>query len=242
MYRVRELVPGSVKRPVRAARNTLAAFELRLRARRRARVLRNSVDALLAADDHAPVSYVQLARLSFAWGNEKFGAGPEFLAAVIDAARVARGPILECGCGLSTIVLGIEARKRGLDVYALEHDPYWAKRTRDTLDRHGIGGVKVLDAPLRSYGAFDWYDVRRNELPGSFALIVCDGPPAEECGRYGLMPVLGDLLRPGAEILLDDADREDERRIISRWVGEFGLTSTIANVGKPFARLHLHVR
>lgn len=192
-------------------------------------------------DDRAPVPDAVLSQLCYGWANEDYAAEPEFLAAVTDAARRARGPILECGCGLSTLVLGVEAEKRGLEVCSLEHDSSWAKRTKRALEHHGIGSVTIIVTRLRSYGAFMWYDPPRSELPSDFSLVVCDGPPPHttQGGRYGLLPVLHEHLMAGVEILLDDVGRDEDRRILDRWESEFDLHARIEGVEKPFARLRL---
>jgi predicted O-methyltransferase YrrM len=199
-----------------------------------------SIRALRALEHRAPVPRAVLSQLFYGWANEDFAAEPEFLAAIVDAARRTRGPILECGCGLSTLVLGVEADKRGLKVYSLEHDSHWARLTRRALKRQGIGCVTVIVAQLRNYGAFMWYDPPRSELPSDFSLVVCDGPPhTTQGGRYGLLPVLYAHLEAGGEILLDDVARDEDRRILDRWISEFGVHSTIEGVEKPFARLRL---
>lgn len=52
--------------------------------------------------------------LIYGWGNEYWSAQDEYLAVCIDYALSTRGPILECGSGLSTIVIGTIAKSRGL--------------------------------------------------------------------------------------------------------------------------------
>ena len=237
---VRRSVPAPVKEGYRALEWRVVLFRLWLRARRRRATMVEAIEALRGLEDRVPVPSVVLSRFFYGWANEDYAAEPEFLAAVVDAARRARGPILECGCGLSTLVLGIEAEKRGLEVYSLEHDSSWAKRTKRAVERHGIRSVTIIVARLRSYGAFIWYDPPRSELPSAFSLVVCDGPPhTTRGGRYGLLPVLHAHLEADCEILLDDVGRDEDRRTLDRWESEFGLRSTIQGVAKPFARLHL---
>ena len=63
-------------------------------------------------------------------------------------------------------------------------------------------------------------------LPRDFGLVVCDGPPGTiQGGRYGLMPVMGEYLRPDCRILLDDTNRRKEKELIERWAGEMKLNS-----------------
>ena len=217
---IRRRIPAPVKKLVRAALN------------RRERLRLHALVRELRADTEA--SLETYADLVTAWGNERFSASPEYLAAIAAAVRETSGPVLECGSGLSTIVIAIEGERYGVDAYSLEHDPVWLARTRAELGRHRLARVRLLDCPLRSYGEFAWYTVP-DELPDSFSLVICDGPPADTCGRYGLLPVLGDRIY--GEILLDDATRAHEEWVISTWAARFGVHASIEPAFKPYARV-----
>lgn len=181
-----------------------------------------------------------LADLVRGWGNERWSAWSEYLAACIRHALATPGPILECGSGLSTLVLGTIAQRRGIGHWALEHTPEWATRVQAGLDRYGLDSVLPPAKPLRDHGAFCWYDVDTAALPAAFALVVCDGPPgATRGGRYGLVPVLGSRLGPGCVILLDDAHRAEERDIAQRWAVELGATLEISGTAKPFVEIRV---
>ncbi|MBC8099940.1 MAG: class I SAM-dependent methyltransferase, partial [Armatimonadetes bacterium] len=41
--------------------------------------------------------------------------------------------------------------------------------------------------------------------------------------RYPALPILFECLRVGALIVVDDADREDEQRMVARWLREYPL-------------------
>src|SRR5215475_13344481 len=64
----------------------------------------------------APVTKDLLAELIRTWGNEEWNADPPYLLAVCEAASRVNAPILECGSGLTTILLGIFAARRGVQV------------------------------------------------------------------------------------------------------------------------------
>ena len=82
--------------------------------------------------------------------------------------------------------------------------------------------------PLVEYGEFVWYDPPLAQMPDEFSLVICDGPPGTtKGGRYGLLPVLGDRLRAGATILLDDAGRPAEAELIRRWENEVRFKTEI---------------
>lgn len=176
--------------------------------------------------------------LIYGWGNDAWSALDEYLAACILHASAARGPILECGSGLTTLLIGAVAKKRGEGHWALEHAPEWATRVGTYLKRYGIDSVTLCTAPLKDYGTFSWYDPPLASMPDSFSLVVCDGPPASTPGgRSGLVPVMRKRLKPGSVLLLDDANREDELALGRRWDAELGATSQVLGEKKLYIEM-----
>src|SRR5262249_4210812 len=158
-----------------------------------------------------------LKRLQTAWDNEGMAAQTAYLREVARHASQTSGPILECGSGLTTLIIGLFAGRRGIKSWTLEHFAAWHQRVSETLARLQISTVKNYLAPLKDYGEFSWYDPPREGLPDRFSLIVCDGPPGStKGGRYGVVPVLKDKFAPSTIILLDDADREAEADALRR--------------------------
>lgn len=210
-----------------------------LRAVHRDRVFRRAMTRFLNSPDilRGPNDPVLL-DLIYGWGNESWCARGEFLADCINHAATSRGPILECGSGLSTLLIGAIARKRNHKHFALEHQPRWADRVQKYLDRYRLDSVTLFSTPLTDYGGFDWYDTRRTSLPASFDLVLCDGPPGDtRGGRYGLLPVMRGRLTPGCTILLDDAVREEELAIASRWQREMEATVERLGAGKLYMKV-----
>jgi hypothetical protein len=176
-----------------------------------------------------------LDRLVFGWGNPGWSGHAEYLQACIVHAFNCDGPILECGSGLTTLLVGHVARLNGNSMWSLEHIPEWATRVQHALDRYGIRSVSICRAPIRSYGDLDWYDTSPHALPHSFSLVICDGPPsATRGGRYGLSQVLRDQLASDCTILLDDASRADEMRLAVQWGRELGMSWERRGVEKPY--------
>lgn len=169
------------------------------------------------------------AGLVYGWGNEPFSALAAYLEVVATYGRSASGPVLECGSGLTTLVLAAV----GADVWVLEHDEFWLQRVEERLDTLGLV-AQLHAAPIRSYGDFDWYEVNAATMP-VFSLVVCDGPPGTvRGGRYGLLPVLGERLAKGCTILLDDAGRPGEQEVLTGW--NTSITSCdIRGSEKPYA-------
>jgi len=201
---LKQLVPRPIKRRVKQTLN------------------RRALDVTLNEIAHLPAGELPsadlLERLQKAWDNEGMAAQTAYLREVARHASQTDGPILECGSGLTTLIIGLLAGRRSIKSWTLEHFADWHKRVSETLARQQITTVTNYLAPLRDYGEFSWYDPPREGLPDRFSLIVCDGPPGStKGGRYGVIPVLKDKLAPGTIILLDDADREAEADALRRW-------------------------
>lgn len=178
-----------------------------------------------------------LTELTQAWGDDGYRAGSGYLEAVTRWAAQAQGPVLEIGSGLTTLILGSIAGRRGLPVWTLEHHPDYFSNTEARVKRYNLTNVHLTLAPLRDYGDFCWYDPPLDELPRDFSLIVADGPPGDvKGGRYGLLPVLRSHFANGAIVLLDDAERAKEKAVLQKWASEYRLSHELhARDGKAWA-------
>jgi len=75
-------------------------------------------------------------------------------------------------------------------------------------------------------------------MPDSFSLVICDGPPGKtRGGRYGVVPVMKERLKPGCVILLDDTGREEERKLASRWETELGAFLQVRGSEKAYIKM-----
>jgi hypothetical protein len=178
-----------------------------------------------------------LKELIYGWGNEAWSAMPEYLSGCIEHTLSTTGPILECGSGLSTILLAVLAKGQCQSHLALEHKPDWALKVQTYLNKYQLDSV-ILSRPLKDYGDFCWYDVCMEKMPDSFSLVCCDGPPSRtKGGRFGLVPVMKKRLKPGCVILLDDAERQAEVNIAKRWGAELDATFSVEGKLKPYIKM-----
>jgi hypothetical protein len=210
-----------------------------LRARHRAFVWWLAMHRLLRHPETAAALHSSvIAGLIYGWGYEGTSALEEYLAACAQAAIAAKGAILECGSGLTTIVVGVIAQRFGKTLWSLEHIAPWGAMVEKNLQKYHVAGVHLHTHPLKEHGDFAWYDPPLDAMPDSFSLIVCDGPPGgTHGGRYGLAPVMRERLGPGCVILLDDAKREGIRATAQRWGAELGATYELLGVHKPYIRM-----
>jgi predicted O-methyltransferase YrrM len=183
---------------------------------------------------------ITLALLRLGWGNKAWSAKSDYLAEMACQSIKTQGPILECGSGLSTLILGLITRKYGVQVWSLEHQPDWYARANNLLTKFQIDNVHLYLVPLRDYGSYTWYDPLLEDMPDNFRFVICDGPPEKTPGgRYGLLPVMGQQLASRCIILLDDVDRDTEMEIIQRWTAETGAQSILQGGHKMFAKITL---
>lgn len=191
-------------------------------------------EAVVAPDNRV------ISRLIYGWGNEAWACSDEYLRSCVKHAATANGPILECGSGLTSVVMGAIAQQRNNTVWSLEHTPLWGERVQRALDTYGIRAVHLSVRPLKDYDGYSWYDPPLGAMPGTFALVICDGPPGDtRGGRYGLAPVMRERLAPNCVILLDDASRKQEQAIGKRWEAELGALCETLGTEKPFLRMTL---
>ena len=204
---LKQIVPEPLKR---AAREMQAHLKL-------TRALRRIADLPLGV---VPTPEM-LTELQAGWANDGFAARIDLLTEVAKLAATTSGPILECGSGMTTLLMGLLAGRRGVKTYSLEHIDEWRRRVMDAVAEFEIPNVEILSAPLRSFDGFAWYDAPLNQLPQTFGFVLCDGPPGEtDGGRYGLLPVMNQRLLAGSVIVLDDTERSGEAEVLQRWQEE----------------------
>ncbi len=183
----------------------------------------------------AASSHRFLKAIHFCWGNREWSASPAFLQACLARVMETRGAIVECGSGLSSLLVGILARRTACAHRILEHDAAWSAALRPWLTRFcAHSRIEIL--PLVDYGDFFWYEKPQAQPQGGYKTVICDGPPGTTPGgRFGLLAVLQSQLAEDAVILLDDAGRPGEQCVLQMWRSRFGLHYELVDGTKPFA-------
>jgi predicted O-methyltransferase YrrM len=221
---IKELVPRSLKESIKALD--------------RERKMRRAVRKINRLKEGEILSQELLAMCQEGWGDDGFRAVGGYLEEVVQRAATSEGPILEIGSGLTTLLLGLLAGRRGVQVWTLEHLPEFHRHIQTKLKRYHISNVHPILAPLSDYGEFAWYGSPELEsMPLNFSLIIADGPPENtKGGRYGLLPVMRAHLAPGAVILLDDAERASEQTVLNQWQAQYDFSYDLRwQAGKAWA-------
>jgi protein-L-isoaspartate O-methyltransferase len=156
-----------------------------------------------------------------------WAASPDLLLRMVDELLVRRpAVVVECGSGLSTVMLALAVEQHGLPtkVIALEHDADYAASTRALLERHGVARhADVRVAPLGPTGVAGhetpWYDVAALDGLAEIGMLLVDGPPTTTgpLARYPAVPLLKDRLADRALILMDDMQRPSDQDTAARW-------------------------
>jgi len=154
-----------------------------------------------------------------------FALNPTDLLELLHLVRLRRPQlVVELGSGTSTVWLAYALEKAGGRLVSLDHDPEYARRTRDLLDAHGLAAVaEVRTAPLSDLVVdgknYRWYDVEQLADLRDIDLLLIDGPPAATGpdARFPAMHALESRLAPVATVVLDDVNRPDEQDAVRRW-------------------------
>jgi len=136
--------------------------------------------------------------------------------------------ILELGSGTSTIWIGYLCQTFGGELITLDHLEHYLGLTRTAINRHQLNDV--IDSRLAPLvktevagESFDWYDTASLADLTDIDLVIIDGPPAATGpqARYPALPKVIELLSPNATVVLDDAHRPDEARIVDSWLADY---------------------
>ena len=158
-------------------------------------------------------------KLANSWGNTGWSLSEQAIKDTVVTSFSVGGPILECGSGISTIILGVLHRNNSeIDIWSLEHEYNWYSKVNTWLKRLKLNNVNLIKTSLVQSDNYDWYDISDLFLPGDFKLIICDGPPGStRGGRSGAIPEMKEYLNAEFTIFLDDTCRLTESRLINKW-------------------------
>ncbi|MBN1506420.1 MAG: class I SAM-dependent methyltransferase [Sedimentisphaerales bacterium] len=164
-------------------------------------------------------------------GYSLTGSGCLWLYKYVTACRPSC--IVECGSGLSTVVISLAIRDlgtqgMGIHFVSLDHESHWLEATRAVLDILQVSPhVQLSHSPIIEMhylgNVFHAYDVPRTLGSEVIDLLFVDGPP-RQYGRLGVVPGLLENLCDNALIVLDDAERLSERQCVEFWVRHCGLS------------------
>lgn len=143
--------------------------------------------------------------------------------------------VLEAGSGVSTIIIGHRLTTLGQgQLLSLDHEVEFSQKSQSNIRRHGLQSVaRVIYSPLTNFEIqgkqWLWYDTTELDqyLHRTIDFLVIDGPPyfIQDLSRYPALPILFERLSKSATIVLDDANRAMEEKILELWTKEFKFSS-----------------
>ncbi len=157
-----------------------------------------------------------------------------------------RRTIVECGAGVSTVMIANLLCGKDANFICIENNFSWMNIVQEILVSQSMDNVTFIHAPLvcnrYSLAGSYWYDVEciKSELCSPVDLLLVDGPNAgagkQASARYPVGPELFPCLNPTASnVILHDCDRPAERRIIGLWESQFDLSFQYGPKGSGIA-------
>lgn len=136
-----------------------------------------------------------------------WGTPADMLQIAVGLARSSKGPIVEMGSGLSTVLMAAATQQQ---VWCVEHDATYAAKLDALAVCAGVKNISVVQCGMRD----DWYDIGGDMLPQDIGLALVDGPPRMLGNRMRFFDVIGERCNV---IVADDADNETYAAHLREW-------------------------
>jgi predicted O-methyltransferase YrrM len=166
-----------------------------------------------------------------------WAASPDVLKAIAEVTLVEKPSlVVEASSGVSTLVVAYCLKQLGKGkVISLEHDAKYAAINQNLIKQHGLEQIAtIIHAPLEEVEIkgqkYLWYNTQClwEMIDRPIDLLIIDGPPThiQKLSRYPALPVLYGHLNNNSTIILDDGQREDEKKAVALWEDEFSDISS----------------
>ncbi|MEZ5557580.1 MAG: class I SAM-dependent methyltransferase [Pseudomonadales bacterium] len=172
------------------------------------------------------------------WGDPLDEPGEGFLRSCLAELKLADGPVLQCGAGVLTLLLGaICGRDAKRHLWCFEQDPQWSNVMRSWLTQYEIANAHVITAPARMYPTFVWYAMDLNRVPKGLRLLLCEGSRATPRGAVGALEMLTDHLAPNCTVLARRVTSKDDLAYLKDWAGRHGAALVMVDKREGFIKL-----
>jgi hypothetical protein len=197
-----------------------------------------SIQQLLKTGE--PLSGSRTAELYALWGDPLSPADEQFLRSCLAEARSARGPILQCGASLLTLILGAlcssGASPAGA-LWCLEQDRHWANLIRSWLTEYRIRAAHVIQSQARLFDDHVWYAVDPGRLAKSYGLVICDGSRSTPKGVVGAVQRLEERLDDYFTILARNVKETAVLRSLNDWAKRRDAKFAVIDKQEGFVKL-----
>ncbi|MCK5446005.1 MAG: hypothetical protein KAI73_10305 [Rhodospirillaceae bacterium] len=164
----------------------------------------------IRSGDEKPEDYVE----AIEYINNPWGASDEVLIVAVAAARMADGPIVETGSGLTTVVMA--AANPDHKVWCLEHNKHFADQMIAMARACDVTNINIVHCEIED----GWYaidDADVDAMPAFYALGLNDGPPRQMGDRMRFFDFFGDACKV---IISDDADDAGYANQLTHWADD----------------------
>jgi hypothetical protein len=189
------------------------------------------------ASNPGPLPDILVAEICETWGDPALNGADGFLTVCLDYASRATGPILQCGAGLQTLLLGLAAERSGVHLWTLEHQPHAANSARSWLQQYEVANAHVITAAADFMEDSVGYVVDVARLPGNFALVICDGSSAVPSSARSLLTRVGDRLDPQGTVLVHHVKRRRDAEFLTQWAKGQGASMVLKGKTDPFVKI-----
>jgi hypothetical protein len=171
--------------------------------------------------------YNTLPNLKYLPATRGWAGSPDFLNKIIEVIlKLKPRFVLEISSGVSSVVIGLALKMNNYGrALSLEQNISYAEITRKNIEVNDIEDISIImNSPLNDYlidgETWKWYETNKLTFTDKIDLLIIDGPPrtTQRLARYPAIPILHNFFSDNVIILLDDANRLDEKIIIERWI------------------------
>lgn len=224
---------------VTALQHRYAALRERIAFYERQRGFERTVRQLRAAPvDALPAALVS--ELYAYWGDPPTPASESYLRSCIAEAARARGPVVQCGSSVMTLLLGHLCQASDdprRQLWCLEHDPHWANLVRSWLTQFRIGATHVIGARPQLFDGYSWYAVDPQRLADRIGLLICDGGRATPAGLIGALERLGERMAEDGVILARQVTRAQDLQQVTAWAKAHGASCVVIDKAEGFLKI-----
>lgn len=167
-----------------------------------------------------PVPSSLLADLFAYWGDPLGPRDESYLRSCLAEVTATDGAILQCGAGLSTLVLGALCHRSEIktrQLWCLENDRHWANTMRSWLTEYRVTNTHVIHSRAQMFDNHAWYAVDTARLAKHYSLVLCEGARASPKGALGALCRLGDRLGRDFVLLARDVSHPADLKELKRW-------------------------
>lgn len=194
----------------------------------------------LGQDPADPAPFAAVAELFAHWGDPLSQNGESFVRSAIAHAGQARGPIVQCGSSVLTLVLGALCHadaEKSKQLWCLEHDTHWANTLRSWLTQYQLTATHVIASRAHLFDGYVWFAVDTSRLPDQVSLVFCDGARATANGMVGALTRLQGRLAAEFTVLGRRVVRAEDLKQIHLWAKTHDARCVVVDREEGFVKV-----